>query len=143
MIYFQDEQELEETQIASICDRISRKSRPLLADIKAFEERLRSLLGVAFDIWTESQRSTCRIIVFTDENACVEFPAFDIDEAISIPGEVRTGGLEKSIITFPTISFVATSKILHSGYALPTSNPLYQSGVIEAECQAERARRRG
>lgn len=143
ILYCQDEQELEETQIASICDRLSRKSRPLLIDVNPFEEGLRTLLRVAFDTWREARRGTRRIVVSTDDNTCVEFPAFDIDEAISIPGEVKTCRLEKSIITFPTISFAATSEILHHGYSLPTTNPLYQSGVIEGECQAKRARRRG
>jgi hypothetical protein len=57
-------------------------------------------LKVAFDIRREAQRSTRRIIVLTDGNFCVEFPAFDINEAISIIGEVRTDGLEKPIILF-------------------------------------------
>ncbi|KAJ5414894.1 hypothetical protein N7509_000228 [Penicillium cosmopolitanum] len=143
MIYLQDEQEIEAAQITSICDRISRKCRPLLADIKTFDEKLRFLLEEASDIWREAQRSTRRIGVHTDANVCAEFPAFDIDEAISIPGEVDTGRLERSIIVFPGISVVATSEIIHHGYALPTSNPLYQSGAVEAECQVERARRRG
>ena len=143
IVYFEDEKEMEETHLNSICDRICRRSRPLLSDIETFRERLRPILAEAFDIWREAQRSTRRIVVSTDANLCAEFPAFDIDEAISVPGQISTGGVERSIITFPCISDVATSEIIHQGYVLPTSSPLYQSGVIEAEYQAERARRRG
>lgn len=143
IIYRQDEHELQEAQMASICDRICRKSRPLVFNIKAFEESLWSLLRESFNMWTAVQRSTRRIVGSTDGNSCMEYPAFEIDEAISISGEARATKLKGDIVTFPTISFVPSSDVIHRGYSLFASNQLYQSGVIEAERQTSRARRRG
>ncbi|KAJ5100871.1 hypothetical protein N7456_006923 [Penicillium angulare] len=153
IVYAADEQELEETRIASISDRISSKLRPLLIEMTSFEKKLQRLLRESFDIWREVQRSPQRIVALTDGNANMEYPAFDIDEGISIPGSsiqgfsmqgaVRADKLGSPIVTFPTISAVASSKLLHAGYAMRASNPLYISGAIEAGHQVKRVRERG
>lgn len=142
IVYSREEQDVEENEIADITDAISRKSRPLIVDMPSFEAELQCLLRDAFNIWRATQRSPRRIIAITDSRNCVDFPAFDIDEGISIPGELKTERLRAPMITFPTILIAATSEVLHSGYILRASNPLFLSGVIEAEHQVEQIRRR-
>lgn len=108
----------------------------------SFEAGLQSLLHDAFDIWKATQRSPRRIVALTDGRGCVELSAFDLDEGISITRELngeRPGG---PMITFPTILFVDTSKVIHAGYMLRASNPLFTSGAIEVEPQVQQVKRR-
>ena len=140
-VYSREEQSVVENEIASITDAISRKSRPVIVDMTSFEAELQIILRDAFDIWRATQRSPRRIIALTDSRACMDFPAFNIDEGISVAGEVK---MERTpLITFPTIVVAATSEVLHSGYILRESNPLFLSGVIEAEHQVEEVRKWG
>ncbi|KAJ5993107.1 hypothetical protein N7451_008831 [Penicillium sp. IBT 35674x] len=134
IVYSHDELELEETKIASISDRITSKLRPLVND---------PLLREAFDIWRAVQRSPQRIVALTDGKTSLESPDFEIDEGVSMLGVLGTDSLGTPIVTFPAISLVATSELLHPGYVLRTSNPLYVSGAIEAEYQVKRVRERG
>lgn len=143
VVYASDEQELEETRIGIISDRITSKLKPLLIEMTSFEEMLKRLLRESFSIWRAVQRSQQRVVALTDGLANVEDPGFDIDEGVSIPGAVRANKLGSPIVTFPTISAVASPKALHTGYVLCASNPLYISGAIEAEHQAKRVRQRG
>jgi hypothetical protein len=143
IVYTKEQQELKETEIASIMDVIARKTRPLICDMRSFEDELRSVLQDAVDIWSLTQRSPQRIIAFLNDKTSVDSPAFDIDEGISIPAESSEGRPRASILTFPTVLVANTSKILHSGYALHASNPLIFSGTIEVEDQVSRVRRMG
>lgn len=138
-VYSRERQDVEENEIASITHAISRKSRPLIVDMTSFETELHCLLRDAFDIWRVTQRSPRRINAVTDGRACVDFPAFDIDEGISFSEELNPE--RTPMITFPTILFTATSEVLHSGYILRASHPLFLSGVIEVEHQIEQVRR--
>lgn len=143
IVYSHDELELEETKIASISDRITSKLRPLVNDVRSFEKGLQPLLREAFDIWRAVQRSPQRIVALTDGKTSLESPDFEIDEGVSMLGVLGTDSLGTPIVTFPAISLVATSELLHPGYVLRTSNPLYVSGAIEAEYQVKRVRERG
>lgn len=60
-----------------------------------------------------------------------------------MPGVLGTDSLGTPIVTFLAILVVATLELLHPGYALRTSHPLYVSGTIEAEYQVKRVRERG
>ena len=142
IVYTKEEQELKEIEIASTIDVIARKTRPLIGDMRSFEDELRSLLQDAMDVWSLTQRNPQRIIASLDDKTSVDSPAFDIDEGISIPGELSEERPRASILTFPTVLVANTSKIIHSGYALHASNPLVFSGTIEAEDQLSRVRRR-
>ncbi|KAJ5259333.1 hypothetical protein N7478_012314 [Penicillium angulare] len=143
IVYAPDEQELEETRIAIISDRITSKLKPLLIEMTSFEERLQRLLRESFYIWRAVQRSKQRVVALTDGLANVDDPGFDIDEGVSIQGAARADKLGSPIVTFPTISAVASLKARHTGYILRASNPLYISGAIEAEHQVKRVRGRG
>ncbi|KAJ5088925.1 hypothetical protein N7456_012541 [Penicillium angulare] len=144
IVYSEDERDLEEAKINKISDRIASKLRPLEIDQIAFEGKCHKFLQEAFDVWRAVQRSTCRVIALTDGKASIDSPEYDIDEGVSIPHDVlRTARLEPPIVTFPTISAIADSEILHPGYALRTSNPIHISGAIEVEQQVKRARQRG
>ncbi|KAJ6016361.1 hypothetical protein N7540_010952 [Penicillium herquei] len=143
IVYFSDEQDLEETRIANISDRIISKLRPLLIDIRSFEGRLQQFLRSSFDIWKAVQKSPRRIVALTDGKENLDYPGFDIDEGIAMPGTVGADMSGTSIVLFPTISAIATSKLLHPGYVMRTSNPLYMAGVVEAEYQVKRVRERG
>jgi hypothetical protein len=143
ILYSKEQQELKETGIESIADVIARKTRPLIYDMRSFEDGLRSLLQDAVDIWSLTQRSPQRITAVLNYKTSVESPGFDIDEGISIPVESNEGRPRASILTFPTVLVANTSKILHSGYALHASNPLVFSGTIEVEDQVSRVRRMG
>ncbi|KAJ6016528.1 hypothetical protein N7540_011119 [Penicillium herquei] len=143
VVYFADEQELEETRIANISDRITSKLRPLLIDIRSSEGRLQHLLGRSFDVWRTVQKCPRRIVALTDGKEKLDYPGLDIDEGIVLPGAAGADMSGTSIVLFPTISAIATSKPLHPGYVMRTSNPLYMSGVVEAEWKVKRARERG
>ncbi|KAJ5640299.1 uncharacterized protein N7484_008161 [Penicillium longicatenatum] len=86
IVYSHDQQELEETKIAGISDRITSKLRPLLDDIRSFETELHPLLRDAFDIWRAVQRSPRRIVALADGKASLNSPEYELDEGVSITG---------------------------------------------------------
>lgn len=124
IVYTKEEQELKEIGIASTMDVITRKTRPLIGDMRSSEDELRSLLQDAVDIWSLTQRSPQRIIALLNDKTSADSPAFNIDEGISMTPESSEGRPRASILTFPTVLVANTLKILHSGYALRVSNPL-------------------
>jgi hypothetical protein len=142
IVYSREKHDLEENEIAKITDAICRKSRPLIMDMISFEDELQILLRDACDTWKATQRSPRRVIALTDGRGCLEIPAYDFDEGISITRDVngeRPGG---QMMTFPTILFVDTGEVIHPGYMLRACNPLFTSGAIEVQSQAQQVTRR-